>query len=117
MVQFLDRFNRNITRCTKNMRKLFSQRSQHAGFKVTAPAAGLDDGPLRRLLEFVVEPGEVTSESRGEELATLGTGAIVAFPPPALEIRSFVVTSGFVVESRVHPIVKSDRPAKTNLFP
>ena len=56
-------------------------------------------------------------EGRGEQFASLGTGSIVAFPAPACAIGSMVVTTGRIVQRRIHPIVKTDGAFASNQFP
>src|SRR5689334_13701416 len=73
-----DRFNQNIISVS------IAQLALDDSGEVARAWSRFDNGPFRRLLQFVVELREVTRERGGEEFAALGTGAIVSFPAPAL---------------------------------
>src|SRR5690242_21859332 len=96
-------------RCGKHVWKSIRQSTQKARRKSSIAGATLDDGPFRRPSQLLVEPRKIPRQSGSKERAALRTRAIVAFPAPAREIRSLVVTAGGIVKRRLHPIVKRDR--------
>src|SRR5215203_3735428 len=93
MTRTLTQFRNDITRRSEYVRELIGQRLQNAGSKLSVAGPALYDRPFSRLFELIVKLCEVACESRGKQLATLRTCAVVACPAPTFAIETLVTTA------------------------